>query len=40
MSKGQVKEILGGQSMARQCLVAAIQHKPKIESSAHEGKGL
>ena len=39
-SKGQVKEILGGQSMARQCLVAAIQHKPEIESSAHEGKGL
>ena len=24
--------------MARQCLVAAIQHKPEAESSAHEGK--
>ena len=40
MSKGQVKEILGGQSMARQCLVAAIQHKPEVESSAHEEKDL
>ena len=24
--------------MARQCLMVAIQHKPKAESSAHEGK--
>ena len=39
-SEGQIKEILGDQSMARQCLVAAIQHKPKVESSAHEEKGL
>ena len=39
-SKGQVKEILGDQSVARQCLVAAIQHKLEAESSAHEGKGL
>ena len=36
-SNGQVKEILGDQSVARQCLVAAIQHKPEAESSAHEG---
>ena len=36
--EGQIKEILGDQSMARQCLVAAIQHKPKAESSAYEGK--
>ena len=36
-SDGQIKEILGGQSMARQCLVAAIQHKTEVESSAHEG---
>ena len=36
-SDGQVKEILGDQSVARQCLVAAIQHKPEAESSAHEG---
>ena len=38
--EGQIKEILGDQSMAWQCLVAAIQHKPKVESSAHEEKGL
>ena len=37
---GQVKEILEDQFVARQCLVAAIQHKPKVESSAHEGKEL
>ena len=37
-SKGQIKEILGDQSMARQCLVAAIQHKPEVESLTHEGK--
>ncbi|XP_065637688.1 uncharacterized protein LOC136070944 [Quercus suber] len=39
-SEGQVNEILGDQSMARQCLVAAIQHKPAIESSAHAGRDL
>ena len=39
-SEGQIKEILGDQSMARQCLVAAIQHKPEVKSSAHEEKGL
>ena len=39
-SEGQIKEILGDQSMARQCLVAAIQHKPKVKSSTHEEKGL
>ena len=39
-SEGQIKEILGDQSMARQCLVAAIQHKPEAESSAYEEKGL
>ena len=39
-SNGQIKEILGDQSMARQCLVAAIQHKPEAESSTHEEKGL
>ena len=39
-SEGQVKEILRDQSVARQCLVAAIQHKPETESSAHKGKGL
>ena len=34
--EGQIKEILGDQSMARQCLVAAIRHKPEADSSAHE----
>ena len=28
-SGGQVLEIVGSQSMARQCLIAAIQHKPE-----------
>ena len=37
-SEGQIKEILGDQFMARQCLVATIQHKPEAESSAHEEK--
>ena len=27
-SGGQVLEIVGSQSMARQCLIAAIQHRP------------
>ena len=38
--EGQIKEILGDQSTARQCLVAAIQHKPEAKSSAHKEKGL
>ena len=29
----QVLEIVGSQSMARQCLVTAIQHKPEADSS-------
>ena len=29
---GKIEEILGDQTMARQCMVAAIRHKPKIES--------
>nr|POE97845.1 hypothetical protein CFP56_35414 [Quercus suber] len=39
-SECQVNEILGDQYMARQCLVAAIQHRPKAESSTHAGKDL
>ena len=31
-SGGQIEEILGDQTMARQCMVAAIQHKPEVES--------
>ena len=37
---GQIKEILGDQALARQCMVAAIQHKPEAEPSAREEKGL
>ena len=39
-SEGQIKEILGDQFIARQCLVAAIQYKPEAESSTHEEKDL
>ena len=34
LSEGQVLEIVGSQSMARQCLIAAIQHKPVNGTSA------
>ena len=33
-SGDQVLEILGSQSMARQCLVATIQHRPEADTSA------
>ena len=33
-SRDQVLEIVGSQSVARQCLVAAIQHKPEVDTSA------
>ena len=33
-SGDQVLEIVESQSMARQCLVAAIQHKPEVDTSA------
>ena len=33
-SGGQVLEIVGSQSTARQCLIAAIQHKPESDTSA------
>ena len=32
-SGDQVLEIVGNQSVARQCLVAAIQHKPEVDTS-------
>ena len=38
-SEGQIKEILGDQSLARQCMVVAIQHKLEAKSSAHGEKG-
>ena len=34
-SGGKIKEILGDQTMARQCMIAAIRHKPKEESVTH-----
>ena len=39
-SGGQIEEIVGNQSTARQCLVAAILHQPEAESSASAEKGL
>ena len=39
-SGGQVLEIVGSQSMARQCLVAAIQHKPETGTSASKESNL
>ena len=33
-SEGQVLEIVGSQSMTRQCLIVAIQHKPEVDISA------
>ena len=39
-SKGQIKEILGDQAMARQCMVVAIWHMPEAESLTRGGKGL
>ena len=38
--EGQIKEILGDQALARQCMVAAIQHKLETVSSVHGEKGL
>ena len=40
LSDGQVKEIVGSQSMARQCMVAAILHRPEAESLASAERGL
>ena len=39
-SGGQVLEIVGSQSMARQCLIAAIQHKPESDTSATKENNL
>ena len=39
-SRGQVLEIVGSQSMARQCLIATIQHKPEIDTLAITGNDL
>ena len=39
-SHGQVKEIMGSQSMARQCMVATILHRPNIEFSDSSERNL
>ena len=31
-SRGKIEEILGDQTMVQQCMVAAIRHKPEVES--------
>ena len=30
--RGKIEDIVGDQTMARQCMVAAIRHKPEVES--------
>ena len=30
-SEGQIEEILGDQTMARQCMIAAIRNRPEVE---------
>ena len=39
-SHGQVKEIVGSQSIARQCMVAAIVHRPNVGSSTSSESNL
>ena len=39
-SKGQVKEIVGNQTMARQCMVVAISLQPNAKPSTSTKKGL
>ena len=39
-SKGQIEEILGDQTMARQCIVAAIRHKLEAELATLREKEL
>ena len=39
-SEGQIEEILGDQTMARQCMVAAIRHRPEAELATLKEKEL
>ena len=39
-SEGRIKEIMGDQAMARQCMVATIRHKLEAESTARKEKDL
>ena len=34
-SGGKIEEILGDQTMARQCMIIAIRHKPEVVSVTH-----
>ena len=34
-SGGKIEEVLGDQTMARQCMIATIRHKPEEESMTH-----
>ena len=38
--RDQIEELVGNQSMARQCLVSAILHQPVTESSVTVKEGL
>ena len=40
LSKDQIEELVGDQSMARRCLVSTILHQPMVESSASVNDGL
>ena len=40
LSRDQVEELIGNQSVARQCLASAILHRPPAESSAIVKEGL
>ena len=40
LSRDQVEELIGNQSVARQCLVSAILHRPPAESSTIVKEGL
>ena len=39
-SEGQIEEILGDQTVARQCMVAAIRHRPEAEPMTYKVKEL
>ena len=40
LSRDRIEELVGNQSMARQCLVSVILHQPTAESSASVKEGL
>ena len=39
-SEGQIEEILGDQTMARQCMIVAIRHRPEVEPATVREKEL